>query len=202
MNTQSATAKALALFRKHGGMLRTGEALALGIHPRTLYALRDTGQLQRLSRGVYRLADAPPLAYPDLVSVAYQVPQGVICLISALSFHDLTTQVPHVVDVALRRGARRPAVAYPPVRFFWFSEPAWQAGSEEQRLDGVAVRLYAPAKTVADCFKYRHKLGLDIAVEALRRLVRRSDFQVPTLLEYARVCQVETVLRPYLEALL
>ena len=202
MNTQSAAGKALALFREHGGILRTGEALALGIHPRTLYALRDAGQLQRLSRGVYRLADASPLAYPDLVSVAYQVPQGVICLISALSFHDLTTQVPHVVDVALRRGARRPAVAYPPVRFFWFSEPAWQAGCAEQRLDGVAVRLYAPAKTVADCFKYRHKLGLDIAVEALRRLVRRSDFQVPTLLEYARVCQVATVIRPYLEALL
>ena len=102
MNAQSPSEIALDLFREHGGILRTSEALDLGIHPRTLYALRDAGALQQLSRGLYRLAELPPLSHPDLVIVALKVPQAVICLVSALAFHELTTQVPHAVDVALR----------------------------------------------------------------------------------------------------
>jgi predicted transcriptional regulator of viral defense system len=196
------TQTALDIFRQHGGTLHTKEALSLGIHPRTLYALRDSGALQQLSRGLYRLADLPPLSNPDLVIVARRLPQAVICLVSALDFHGMTTQIPHTVDVALRSGSGRPTLDYPPLRTFWFSGPAWSEGIEVHRVDETPVRIYGPAKSVADCFKYRRKIGPDIALEALRLYHRRPDFQVDVLLQYARICRVEKVMRPYLEALL
>ena len=198
----SLTQLAVDRFREHNGVLHTAEALRLGIHPRTLYALRDTGVLLQLSRGVYRLADLPPLTNPDLVTVALRLPQAVICLVSALAFHDLTTQVPHAVDVALRSGAGRPALDYPPLRTFWFSGPAWSEGVEVRQLDDTPVRIYGPEKTVADCFKFRHKLGMDIALEAVRLYRKRKDFNIGTLLTYARICRVEKVMQPYLEAIL
>lgn len=193
---------ALGIFAAHGGILRTKEALELGIHPRTLYALRDAGDLERLSRGLYRLADLPPLTHPDLVVVARRFPDAVVCLISALDFHDLTTQIPHVIDVAIEQGASRPALDSPPLRVFHFSAEAWSAGIAHHALDGVEVPIYGPAKSVADIFKYRHKLGLDVALEALNRYLKRSDFDIGELLHYARICRVESVMRPYLEALL
>ena len=202
MNARPPSEIALDLFREHGGILRTGEALGLGIHPRTLYALRDAGALQQLSRGLYRLAELPPLSHPDLVVVALKVPQAVICLVSALAFHELTTQVPHAVDVALRPNSSRPALDYPPLRTFWFSGPAWREGVETHTIDGTPVRIYSPAKSVADSFKYRRKIGLDVALEALRLHRQRPDFQVDTLLRYARICRVDKVMRPYLEILL
>ena len=202
MNAQSPEQKALDLFRDHDGILRTGEALRMGIHPRTLYGLRDAGKLERLSRGLYRLAELPPLSHPDLVVVAHKVPQGVICLVSALAFHGLTTQIPHAVDVALRAHSAQPTLDYPPLRTFWFSGPAWSEGVETHTLNGTPVRIYSAAKSVADSFKYRHKLGLDIALEALRLYCQRRDFQVDTLLHYAGICRVSEVMRPYLEALL
>jgi len=202
MNSQSPDQVALDLFREHGGTLRTSKALRLGIHPRTLYALRDSGALQQLSRGLYRLGELPPLSHPDLVIVAHKVPQAVICLVSALAFHGLTTQVPHAVDVALRANSSQPTLAYPPLRTFWFSGSAWSKGIQTHTMDDTPVRIYNPAKSVADSFKYRRKLGLDIALEALRLYRKRRDFQVDTLLRYARVCRVEKVMRPYLEVVL
>ena len=120
---------AITLFRQHGGTLRTAVALRLGIHPRTLYAMRDSGLLEQLSRGLYRLAELPPLSNPDLVTVALKVPQAVICLVSALAFHELTTQIAHVVDIALHNRAERPRLDYPPLRISWFSGPAWSEGA-------------------------------------------------------------------------
>jgi len=148
------------------------------------------------------LAELPPLSHPDLVIVAHRVPLGVICLVSALAFHGLTTQVPHAVDVALRPNSNRPTLDYPPLRTLWFSGLAWSEGVETHSIDDTPVRIYSAAKSVADSFKYRRKLGLDVALEALRLYRKRRDFQVDTLLHYAGVCRVEEVLRPYLEALL
>ena len=202
MNSRSPSQVALDLFRQHGGTLRTAQALRLGIHPRTLYALRDSGALQRLSRGLYRLADLPPLSNPDLVLVARKVPQAVICLISALAFHELTIQVPHAVDVALRSGSARPTLDYPPLRTFWFSGPAWSEGVAVHQIDDTPVRIYGPEKSVADSFKYRRKIGLDVAVEALKLYRQHREFDVGKLLHCARICRVEKVIRPYLEALL
>ena len=194
--------KAKFLFRCHDGLLRTSEALRLGIHPRTLYAMRDAGVLEELSRGLYRLAELPLLGAPDLVTVARKVPAGVICLISALAFHELTTQIPHEVYIALARGAEPPRFDYPPVRIFWFTGDAFTEGVETHTLDHVSVPVYTPEKTLADCFKYRNKLGLDIAVEALKRYRQRQRIRLDELLRCARICRVEKVMRPYLEALL
>jgi predicted transcriptional regulator of viral defense system len=194
--------KAIELFREQGGTLRTSEALRQGIHPRTLYALRDAGVLEQLSRGLYRLSEMPPLAHPDLVTVSRRVPRAVICLLSALDFYELTTQIPHAVHIALESKTEAPRLDYPPLRVFWFSGSAWSAGIETHTLDGVPVRTYGPAKSVADLFKYRNKIGQDVALEALRLYRRHPAFDVGELLRYARVCRVENVLRPYLEALL
>jgi predicted transcriptional regulator of viral defense system len=202
MSEQSASEEAVALFREQGGILRTSEALCLGIDSRTLYALRDAGILEQLARGLYRLADLPPLSNPDLVIVAHKIPQGVICLVSALAFHELTTQIPHVVDLALESGSRRPRLTFPPLRVFWFSGPAWSEGVEERQVDNSPVRIYGPEKSIADAFKFRRKLGLDLAVEALQAYRDRPDFGVERLLHYARICRVEQVMSPYLEALL
>jgi len=202
METRKSIQNAITLFQQHGGILRTAEALRLGIHPRTLYAMRDSGVLEQLSRGLYRLADLPPLSNPDLVTVALKIPQAVICLVSALAFHELTTQIPHAVDIALPNRAQRPRLDYPPLRIFWFSGPAWSEGVETHLVDDTPVRIYGPEKSIADSFKYRRKIGLDVALEALRLYRRRRGFDVNKLLHYARVCRVEKVMKPYLEALL
>jgi len=202
MTTPSAIQKARETFREHRGILRTSEALELGIHPRTLYAMRDAGVLDRLARGLYRLADLPPLSHPDLVVVALKVPIGIICLVSALAYHDLTAEIPHAVDVALERGSRRPRLKHPRLRVFWFSGPAWHEGVGPYRVDGTPVRITTPAKTVADMFKFRRQLGQDVAIEALKEYTEWPTFDVTELLHAARICRVEEVITPYLEVLL
>lgn len=198
---QSALKSAEKLFRQHSGMLRTSEAISLGIHPRTLYRMRDENRLVTVSRGLYRLADLPELSDPDLVSVATRIPQAVICLISALAFHEITTEIPHEVSIALPRTVKRPRLDYPPLRVFWFSGAALTEGIEEHKIDGMKVRIYGPEKTVADCFKFRNKIGLDVAIEALKLCRARVGSTPRKLLHYARICRVERVMRPYLEAL-
>jgi len=194
--------KAIAIFKKHGGMLRTAQALRSGIHPSTLYAMRDSGALELVSRGVYRLADSPPLGNPDLVTIAARVPSGVLCLISALAFYDLTTQIPHEVHVALPRGAEEPRLDHPPVKTYRFTGEAFTEGVEIHELDCVRVRIYCPEKTIADSFKFRNKIGLDTAVEAVRLYRERRIVKVDDLMRYASICRVKKVIRPYLEAIL
>lgn len=194
--------RAAAVFKKHGGILRTAQALRAGIHPGTLYAMRDTGALEVVSRGVYRLADSSPLGNPDLVTVATRVPGGVICLISALAFHELTTQIPHEVHVALPRGAEEPRLDHPPIKTYRFTDEAFTEGVETHELDGVSVRIYSPEKTLADCFKFRNKIGLDTAVEAVRFYRERRSVKVDDIMRYAGICRVKKIIRPYLEALL
>ncbi len=193
--------EALSVFRENGGLLRTSEARELGIHPRTLYHLRDSGQLDRLSRGLYRVADLPPLTHPDLTVVAARSDPARICLISALDFHDLTTEVPHAVDVALPGNRRPPALDHPPMRVFRMSGQALTEGVEHHEIDGVDVKIFGPAKTVADCFKFRNRTGLDTALEGLRAYLEKAPGRTEDLMHYARICRVESVLRPYVEAL-
>ena len=190
-----------AIFRKHGGMMRTSQALSAGIHPRTLYQLRDQGVIERVSRGLYRWGDLPPLSDPDLVAVASRVPKGVICLISALAYHDITTQIAHEVYVAVPRGMNVPRIDWPPVRGFRFSQASYRAGIERHLVDGVSVSIYSAAKTVADCFKFRNTIGTDVAVEALRLALDRRRAKPVEIERYARVCRVERIVGPYLEAL-
>lgn len=194
--------KQAAMFKEHGGLLRTSVAMQLGIHPRDLYAMRDAGILEPVSRGLYRLSRLPPAANPDLSTVGLKISQGVICLISALAFHEITTQVPHEVYVALPQGSEKPKLDHPPTRFVWISEPAFSEGIETHKADGVPIRVYAPEKTVADCFKFRNRIGLDVAIEALKLCREKKRSRPDLLLKYAKICRVDRVMKPYLQAIL
>ena len=189
-------------FARKGGLLSTGAAVRAGIHPRALYQMRDEGVVEQLDRGLYRLANLPALSDPDLVTIALKIPAGVVCLISALAYHEITTQVPHEVHVALARGAEPPRLRHPPVKLYWFTGRAFTEGIETHKIDGVSVRVYSAEKTLADCFKYRNKLGLEIVLEAVRLYRSRKRPKIDDLMKFARVCRVEKVMRPYLEALL
>lgn len=191
----------VSVIRQHGGSVRMSAALRLGISRKTLYAMRDAGVITPLSRGVYRLASLAPVGNPDLVAIAARIPRGVICLISALSFHELTTQVPHVVDVALERGTTKPRLDYPPTHIYWFSGPAFHDGIEAHELDDFKVRVYSPEKTIADCFRFRHQIGMDVVIESLRLWHERRPKKLDVLLKHARTRRVLRAMGPYLEAL-
>lgn len=177
------------------------EALRRGVSRKALYAMRDRGSLEQLSRGVWRLTEMPGLEHPDLVAVAKRVPTGVVCLISALAFHDLTTQIPHAVDIAIRRGGSRPRIDYPPVNVYRFGARSFEFGITTPVSDGQPIRVYSAEKTIADVWKYRNKIGMDVALESLRAWRERRGSSVSRLLESARVCRVAGVMRPYLEAM-
>ncbi len=176
------------------------EAIGRGITRYMLYSMRDKGEIEQVSRGVYRLLDLPPISNPDLVTVGIRFPKSVICLISALSFHELTTQIPHRVYLAILRGSRPPVLDYPPVFAHYFTEAAYHEGIEEYSIDGVKIKIYSREKTLADCFKFRNKIGMDVVLEALKLYRDSKTIKIDKLMEYARVCRVEKTMRPYLES--
>jgi len=194
--------KAIAAFDANQGMLRMADALRAGIHRNTLYAMLEQGIVERLCRGLYRLSDARPLGNPDLVTLAKKVPDGVICLVSALAYHELTTQIPHEIHVAISRNSEPPRLDYPPVRVYRFSGKAFSEGIERPLIDKVAVAIYDREKTLADCFKYRNKIGMDTVLESLRLYKDQRHINVDALLHYASICRVTKVIRPYLESIL
>jgi predicted transcriptional regulator of viral defense system len=182
-------------------MLRTSQILLAGIHRRDLYALRDAGILEAFSRGLYRLTELPPLAEPDLVTVAARVPKAVVCLISALHFHGLTTEIPRNVSIALPRGTARPRLAWPPLRVYYFSRAMFDLGIETHPHDGLGIRVYVAAKTVADCFKFRNRIGMDVPIEALRSGLSERKFTPAEVMRFAKICRVDRIVRPILEAM-
>ena len=198
----TAETTAIQKVKELGGTFRSSELLQQGVSPRTLYSLRDCGVLEQLSRGTYRLVEQGTLSNPDLVTVALRVPQGIICLISALSFHGLTTQIPHAVSIAITQTMRNPSISYPPLNIYRFDEPSYRAGIEKHLIDGVSVSIYCSEKTLADCFKFRNKIGKDIVLEALKRYREQHPLNVAELMRYATICRVANIMRPYLESLL
>jgi len=202
MSADNVENAAIEMIRANGGQMRMSEALACGMSRYLLYRLRDLGIIEPLSRGLFRLTDLPPFTNPDLVTISLRYSKAVICLLSALAFHDLTTQVPHNVSVALPQGSRIPSRSYPPMTVYRFGEEAYRAGIEEHRIDGAMVKLYSPEKTLADCFKFRNKVGWDIVLEAVKLYRSRFPFRVDDLLEYARINRVDQIMRPYLEMVL
>ncbi len=190
------------IFCKHGGQLRMSTAIRHGITRYMLYSLRDKGVIEQVSRGIYRLVELPPISNPDLVTVSLRFPNAVICLISALAYHDITTQIPHAVSVAVPRASRAPTLDYPPIQAYRFSEKSYKFGIEEHRIDGVAIKIYNSEKTLADCFKFRNKIGMDVVLEALKLYKIRKKFDLSAILKYAKICRVEKVIQPYLEATL
>ncbi|MBM3451138.1 MAG: transcriptional regulator [Armatimonadetes bacterium] len=185
---------------KDAGLARPKELEARGISRRQLYQLVRQGLVARQARGIYTAATHQATTDHTLAHVAKRVPAGVFCLLTALRMHGLTTQSPPQVWIALPEKARKPRVDYPRLRVARFSGAALTEGIETRRLEGVDVRVYSAAKTVADCFKYRNKVGIDVAVEALRDFTRRHRGGATELAHFARVCRVTRVMQPYLDA--
>jgi predicted transcriptional regulator of viral defense system len=190
----------LALVRQMG-VLRPRDLAAAGIPRIYLRRLHADGLLDNPERGLYLLADAQPTEHHSLAEACKRVPHGVVCLLSALQFHGLTTQAPFEVWLGIAASARRPKVQFPPLRVVRFSGTALTYGVEEHAVEGVPIKVYSPAKTVADCFKYRNKVGLDVALEALRDCWRQRRATMDELYRAALVCRVGQVIRPYLESL-
>ncbi len=182
------------------GVVRSRDLVERGIHAMTLTRLVRKGKLLRTGRGVYILPDADLTAEHGLAEAAKRVPNGTVCLLSALAFHDLTTASPHEVWMAISRKARKPKIDHPRIRFVRFSGDALTEGVETHRVEKVPVRVYSPAKTVADCFKYRRKIGLDLALEALRETWQKKKATMDELWDRAKICRVSNVMRPYLES--
>ncbi|MDE2828683.1 MAG: type IV toxin-antitoxin system AbiEi family antitoxin domain-containing protein [Gemmatimonadota bacterium] len=183
------------------GLLRVCDLTSRGLHPEYLRRLYQKGLVRREGRGLYIAADAEISVHYGLAQVAKRIPHGVICLLSALSFHEIGTQLPHQVWMAIDRRAAKPKMQFPPLRVMRFSGAALTEGIETYRIEGVPVQIFNPAKTVADCFKYRNKIGLDIALEALKECIRDRRTTMDDLWHFAQVCRMTNVMRPYMEAI-
>jgi predicted transcriptional regulator of viral defense system len=188
------------LIRK-SGVFRVKEAKALGLHPEQVRRLIRLGQLTRLGRGLYAPATAEAGEHHTLAEVAKRVPKGIICLLTALRFHALGTQHPREVWLAVDRRAAIPKLDVAPVRIVRMTGAAMTSGVDEHEIEGVTVRVTSPARTVVDCFKFRNKLGVDVALEALRLARQRKRVQNRELLHYARLLRVEKPMSPYLQAI-
>jgi predicted transcriptional regulator of viral defense system len=198
--TQSPTDQVLELARELG-LLRPRDLEAYGIHREYLRRLEQRGLLIRAGRGLYTLAEADISEHQSLAEASKRVPHGVICLLSALRFHNLTTQAPFEVWLAIHHKARAPRQNRLLLHIIYMSGQAFQSGIEIHQIEGVQFPVYNPAKTVADCFKYRNKIGLDVALEALRECWKERRSTMDELWHYAKICRVSNVMRPYLESL-
>ncbi len=192
----------LAEFKRNKGILRFSAMLKAGFHRLEIKSLVASGEIEKIGRGIYHLKNGPSFSTPDLVTVALQAPKGVICLISALSYHNATDEVPHSVYVAIPRGLRASKIDYPPVKYFRYATKVWENGIETHTIDGHPVKIYNLAKTVADCFKYRNKIGLDVARQALKIAVTEKKIKPTEIMRFAKICRVDKVIRPYVESLL
>ena len=182
------------------GIVRPMDLEAIGIPRAVLTRMAAAGEVERIGRGLYRL---PTLGseHDSLIAVATKVPQAVFCLLTALQFHELTTQLPRQIWIAMPRGSHTPRIDYPPIKMVQFAGDAYSTGIEEVERDRTTVRVYCVAKTVADCFKHRSKIGLDVALEALKETRKKGKASADDLWHYAKLCRVANVMRPYLEAI-
>lgn len=201
MKNYGGKTKRILEFANESGIMSSAEARSQGIHHEYLRQLCREGKLMRVGRGLYSLPDADVTLHHGLAQALKAIPKGVICLLSALRYHEIGTQAPHEVWVAIDRRAARPRAKYPRMRIVRFSGESLTEGIDEQNIEGMLVRIYNPAKTVADCFKYRNKIGLDVALEALREAIRGRRCTTDELWQYAKICRVTKIMRPYMEAI-
>ncbi len=185
---------------RHRRVLQAADVREQGWSPQLLIRLHLAGKLQRISRGLYALPDAEVTEHQSLIEVCQRVPKAVLCLLSALQFHEIGTQIPHEVWIALPEGRQAPALRYPPLRITRLRGAAYSDGIQTVTDHGAPIRVYSAAKTVTDCFKFRNKIGLDVALEALKEAWRSRKVTMPELSHFARINRVERVMQPYLEA--
>lgn len=182
------------------GLLRSSDLDAIEAPRVALTRLTAAGLLDKVGRGLYRLPSHPGSEHESLTAITTKVPQAVFCLLTALQFHELTTQLPRQIWIAMPRGSHAPRIDYPPIRMVQMTGDVYTEGIETVERDGVSLRVYGIAKSVADCFKHRNKIGLDVALEALKDVRARHKVTADELWHYAKICRVTNVMRPYLEA--
>ncbi len=183
------------------GVLRARDLDAIDAPRIALTRLTAAGQLEKLGHGLYRLAGTQGSEHESFAAVATKVPQAVFCLLSALQFHELTSQLPRQVWIAMPRGSHVPRLKYPPIKMVQITGEAYAAGVGEIERDGVKLRVYSAAKTVADCFKHRNKIGLDVAIEALKEARSSNKATMDDIWRFGEICRVANVMRPFMEAL-
>ncbi|MFN0160546.1 MAG: type IV toxin-antitoxin system AbiEi family antitoxin domain-containing protein [Burkholderiales bacterium] len=200
MAAQPHHADRLLQLARQRGLLRPSDLAELGIPRVYLSRLSASGMLAKAGRGLYKLADASLSENETLAMVAARAPQAVFCLLTALQFHGLTTQLPRQVWIALPKGSHTPKMEYPPIKLIQYGGDAFTQGVETHRIDQLGIRIYSVAKTVADCFKHRNKIGLDVALEALKDARAQKKTTADDLWRFGKICRVANVMRPYLEA--
>jgi predicted transcriptional regulator of viral defense system len=198
---QDTHAQRILTLASQSGLLRPCDLAGAGAARAALTRLVGTGQLEKVGRGLYRLPGTQASEHESLTAIATQVPQAVFCLLTALQFHELTTQLPRQVWIAMPRGSHAPKIDYPPLKMVQFTGAAYSEGIEVFERDKVPLRVYGVAKTVADCFKHRNKIGLDVALEALKDALTQKKATADELWHFAKICRVANVMRPYLEAI-
>ncbi|SFI18015.1 Transcriptional regulator, AbiEi antitoxin, Type IV TA system [Collimonas sp. OK307] len=200
MRHETHAQRVLDLLRQKG-MLRPSDLDAIGAPRVVLTRMTANGQLEKAGRGLYRLPDSQGSEHESLTTIATKVPQAVFCLLTALQFHELTTQLPRQVWIAMPRGSHMPKIDYPPIKMVQYAGEAYSEGIEIHERDQVALRVYCVAKTIADCFKHRNKIGLDVALEALKDARSQRKASADDLWRFAKICRVANVMRPYLEVI-
>lgn len=198
----SKSERLIHFLKKEGGLASYSHIINAGFDRSDLKILLRLKQIQKIDRALYRLTVSPSLSNPDLVMVSMRSPEGVICLVSALVFHEATSEIPGFVDMAIPKGHYAHKINYPPVHYYRFSEETWKAGIIEQKIDGHCIKVYNLAKTVADCFKFRNKIGIHIARDALKTAVLEKGVSPKEMMFYADICRVANILKPLLETIL
>ncbi len=201
MSIEATSAEQLIGLAKASGLIRARMAKAAGLPHSVLARLVQAGELERVERGLYRLTNTELSAHQNLEIVALKAPQAVFCLLSALQFHGLTTQIPRQIWIAMPRGSHTPKLVYPPLKMVQFEDGTYAAGVEKHSEENVELRVYSVAKTITDCFKHRNKIGLDIALEALRDARAQNKASLNDIWHHAKINRVAVVMRPYLEAI-
>lgn len=190
------------IFREHDGQLKMSEAIKLGITRYMLYSMRHRGVIELVTRGVYRLTEMPSMSMPDLVTVCSRYPKAVVCLISALFFHNITTQIPHEISNAMPRGTMKPKIDWPPVKVHFFSKNFYSLGIEEHIIDRTPIKVYDLEKTLVDSFRFRNQIGLDVTIEAIKLYKERMKPDLQKITYYARLCKLDKIIQPYLEVII
>ena len=196
------TKRILDYFKKHGGVARFSSIIKSGFHPDMLSALEKEGKIEKIARGLYRMPHYTFGSYPDLVIASLQAPRGTVCLVSALAFHEATNEIPRYVDIAIPAGTRANRIKYPPVRFYRFSVKTWNAGIEVHQAEGHKIRVYNLAKTIADCFKFRNRIGVNVVRDALKIAITEKGIKPQDIMKYAKICRVHKIIKPILETML
>lgn len=192
----------IEFIRKNGGFVKYQDLIKSGFYKVIIREALKSGQIERISRGVYSLAEIPDISHPDLVTASVIIPKGVVCLITALSFHEATDEIPHYTDIAIPAQTWEKEIQNFPIRYYHFSQESWEAGIEEHNIDGYNVRVYNLAKTIVDCFKFRNQIGINVARSALKNTFEEKKVSHQEIMKYASICRVTNIIKPILETLL